>query len=309
MRTNTSRAMTAFSDAPAPADHPLHPPAEQIHAYLHAYADRFGVSERIRLRTPVARLAPGWDVDGEHFDAVVIASGRFRKPRLPPGLDGFAGELIHSFAYPGAEPFRDRRTVVYGNGISGLEIASDLATVAPVVSAFRKPRYVIQKVVDGVSSDWQWYTAFGALERRHMDRTELSGALRERVLRVAGSPASFGAPEPDADILAAGLSLCQDYLAHVAGTVSMARLDDPALVPDAARAYCTVHVEVAEGRAHEVILQLATEVELATVGWVGWYNNTRLHGELGDIPPVEYERDALTAAAGAYVRSGRCRRA
>ena len=38
-----------------------------------------------------------------------------------------------------------------------------------------------------------------------------------------------------------------------------ARLE--ALVPDAARAYCTVHVEVAEGRAHEVILQLASEVE------------------------------------------------
>ena len=23
--------------------------------------------------------------------------------------------------------------------------------------------------------------------------------------------------------------------------------------------------------------------------WVGWYNNRRLHGELGDIPPVEFE--------------------
>jgi len=32
--------------------------------------------------------------------------------------------------------------------------------------AFRKPRYVIQKVVDGVSSDWHWYTLFGALQRR-----------------------------------------------------------------------------------------------------------------------------------------------
>ncbi len=41
----------------------------------------------------------------------------------------------------------------------------------------------------------------------------------------------------------------------------------------------------------------ATEVELATVAWVGWYNNTRLHGELGDIPPVEFELNALTAAA------------
>ena len=32
-----------------------------------------------------------------------------------------------------------------------------------------------------------------------------------------------------------------------------------ALVPETARAFCKVHVEVAEGRAHEVILQLAAE--------------------------------------------------
>jgi len=30
-------------------------------------------------------------------------------------------------------------------------------------------------------------------------------------------------------------------------------------------------------------------LELALVRWVGWYNNQRLHGELGDIPPVEFE--------------------
>jgi len=216
MRTNTSRAMTAFSDAPAPAPHPLHPAAEQIHAYLRAYADRFGVTERIRLRTPVQRVAPGWDVDGERFDAVVVASGRFRKPRMPPGLDNFTGELLHSFDYPGAEHFRGRTVLVYGNGISGAEIASDLARVATVLSAFRKPRYVIQKVVDGVSSDWQWFTAFGALERRHLRRDELSRRLRERVLRIAGNPASYGAPEPDPDLLTAGLALCQDYLAQIA---------------------------------------------------------------------------------------------
>ena len=31
------------------------------------------------------------------------------------------------------------------------------------------------------------------------------------------------------------------------------------------------------------------QLELALVRWVGWYNNHRLHGELGDIPPVEFE--------------------
>jgi putative transposase len=31
------------------------------------------------------------------------------------------------------------------------------------------------------------------------------------------------------------------------------------------------------------------EVELATLGWVDWYNTRRLHGELGHIPPAEHE--------------------
>jgi dimethylaniline monooxygenase (N-oxide forming) len=186
-----------------------------VHAYLRAYSSKFGVIDRVRFRARVARVRAGWEVDGEPFDRVVVASGRFRKPSVPCALRRFTGELIHAFDYPGVKPFSDRRTLVYGNGISGLEIASDLASQAPVVSAFRKPRYVIQKVVDGVSSDWQWYTLYGALERRFLSPEQWSRRQHERILRVAGNPADFGAPEPDPDIRAAGLSLCQDYLAQV----------------------------------------------------------------------------------------------
>jgi dimethylaniline monooxygenase (N-oxide forming) len=221
MHTNTSRAMTAFSDFPPPAEHPLHPAAEQIRAYLEAYARTFRVIKHIRFNTQVEEVRPGWIVDGERFDAVIVASGRFRKPRLPGLVDAFQGEVLHAFSYPGADPFRDRATLVYGNGISGLEIASDLAPHAPVISAFRKPRYVIQKVVDGVSSDWQWYTLFGALERRLLPVDEWSRRQRERIERVAGNPAEFGAPEPSQDLRVAGVSLCQEYLAQVRdGTVA-----------------------------------------------------------------------------------------
>lgn len=38
------------------------------------------------------------------------------------------------------------------------------------------------------------------------------------------------------------------------------------------------------------------EVELDTLGWVHWHNTERLHGYLGDLPPVEFE--ALHAAEG-----------
>jgi hypothetical protein len=136
---------------------------------------------------------------------------------MPRGLGGFTGELLHAFDHPGADPFRGRRVLVLGNGVSGLEVASDIAEVTTVVAACRKPRYVIQKVVEGVSSDWQWYTAFGALERRHLAGDVFARRLRDRILRVAGDPAAFGAPAPDPDVRVAGVSLCQGFLRQVAG--------------------------------------------------------------------------------------------
>jgi putative transposase len=44
------------------------------------------------------------------------------------------------------------------------------------------------------------------------------------------------------------------------------------------------------------VWRTATQVELGTVEWVGWYNQARLHEALGDVPPVEYEQNALDPA-------------
>jgi len=43
-----------------------------------------------------------------------------------------------------------------------------------------------------------------------------------------------------------------------------------------------------------------TQLELAIVVWVGWYNNTRLHSMLADIPPLEHE-DAWRASKSAIL--------
>jgi len=37
------------------------------------------------------------------------------------------------------------------------------------------------------------------------------------------------------------------------------------------------------------------DVELATLGWVHWFNHERLHGTLGDVPPAEFEAAYLAA--------------
>src|SRR5438128_6486953 len=37
------------------------------------------------------------------------------------------------------------------------------------------------------------------------------------------------------------------------------------------------------------------DVELATLAWVHWWNTTRLHSAIGDVPPTELEADWLRA--------------
>jgi hypothetical protein len=41
-------------------------------------------------------------------------------------------------------------------------------------------------------------------------------------------------------------------------------------------------------------------LELATVEWIGWYNDVRLHREIGDVPPAECEAEWRTKERGAY---------
>src|SRR3954449_11863154 len=37
-----------------------------------------------------------------------------------------------------------------------------------------------------------------------------------------------------------------------------------------------------------------SQVELASVEWIGWFNTVRLHSALGDRPPLEFEQTELS---------------
>ena len=52
-----------------------------------------------------------------------------------------------------------------------------------------------------------------------------------------------------------------------------------------------------------------SQLELAIVEWVGWYNGRRLHEALGDIPPVEFELEHALTAPSAPPRPDGCRSA
>src|SRR5215212_312151 len=72
----TSRERTEYGELPMPPDTPDYPPRDAVGSYLEDYAERFGLLEHVRLGTEVRRASRadggGWDVDGEHFDRLVV---------------------------------------------------------------------------------------------------------------------------------------------------------------------------------------------------------------------------------------------
>ncbi len=139
LRTNTSKQKTAFSDLAFDAALPDHPYRDEVLAYLERYADVTGVRSRIRFGSAVRAAQPavdGWNVDGERFDAVVVATGLFARELEPPLRDRerFRGTIVHSRDYRDPSSFAGRDVVVAGVGSSGADIAVELAGVARSVT-------------------------------------------------------------------------------------------------------------------------------------------------------------------------------
>ncbi|MBV9999714.1 MAG: NAD(P)-binding domain-containing protein [Verrucomicrobia bacterium] len=235
MVTNTSRWLTCFSDlAPEPKG-AIFPSNGEILSYLGRYAQTFDLLRHIRYATRVETIerdprGGGWvigsnsgaEARSETFPYVVVASGRFTTPLIPPlpGLESFCGRggALHSLHYKRPEGFRGQRVLVVGCAISALEIASDLAMLgaARVVSTYRRQRYVVPKLVAGVPSDTLAFTRFAALSAEVTPREALAKATQDHILRAFGSPERFGARPPDGDFLTVGRGLSQHFLPLVA---------------------------------------------------------------------------------------------
>lgn len=138
LTTQNDRGTYCLSDFPMPRHYPEWPSGEQVQQYLQAYAEHFGLLERIRLdtevRSAVAR-GDGWDVDGEAFDHLVVANGIFSEPSLPdyPGVPEFTaagGRLCHASEFTELDDARGRDVVVVGYGKSSCDVAVALSEVS-----------------------------------------------------------------------------------------------------------------------------------------------------------------------------------
>ena len=163
LTTQTPGAQFEFSDFRFAPGLPAWPPAAEVHAYLTAYAERFGVRERIRFGSEVVDLeaAPdgGWAVavrrDGEvareRFDRVVLSCGIFDRPVLPPiaGRDAFeqaGGTVLHSAHCTDPALLEGRRVVIVGIQKTATDLAVYAARHGSAVDmVYRRPRWKLPR--------------------------------------------------------------------------------------------------------------------------------------------------------------------
>jgi cation diffusion facilitator CzcD-associated flavoprotein CzcO len=194
LRANNSRESYAFSDFPYPDAADEFPTAEQIRAYLHAYADRFGLRPLIRLSTEVVRVkqlathgfevlvrSPSTSESALEFDFVVVCNGVFSNPRIPQ-LDGqelFRGTVVHSSQLTDPQMVIGKRVVVVGAAKSALDCAGWAARHAHTCTlVFRAPHWMVPRYAPGrIRIDRLFLTRFFELFLRYHRQNRLEAFL------------------------------------------------------------------------------------------------------------------------------------
>lgn len=200
----SSKPFTQFPDFPMPDAYPDYPHHAQVLAYLRAYAEAFGVAERIEYRTPVARMepadgGPGWEVttgagETRRYGAVVVANGHNWSPKTPSYPGTFTGETLHSAEYRTPHVFEGKRVLVVGGGNSGCDIVVEAAQHgARAVHSTRRgywymPKYILGKPSDQVGDQLLKLGVPLAVRRA-------IGSVSFRLL--VGKPGKNGLPKPD----------------------------------------------------------------------------------------------------------------
>jgi putative flavoprotein involved in K+ transport len=161
---------SALTGVPFPGDPDRYPLRDDVVDYLTAYTAGLDADVRFGQRVDAVTRSPaGFSVttaDGTVVEAhtVVAASGGFGSPYRPPlpGLETFTGTVLHSADYRIPEQFAGGRVVVVGSGNSAVQIAVELAAVATVTVASRRPvRWQPQRLL---GRDVHWWLARTGLD-------------------------------------------------------------------------------------------------------------------------------------------------
>jgi 4-hydroxyacetophenone monooxygenase len=158
-----------------------YPNGDEYLAYLQKLAQKYKVTDHVRLNTEISRIE--WDDDAKVWEltavskidqstrivraaVVITAAGHFNRPKYPEveGREAFAGVSVHSAKWDNSLDLRGKKVGIVGAGAAAVQI---IAAIAPEVSHLtvfqRQPHWIMPNMVgDGlVGENERWL-------RRHL---------------------------------------------------------------------------------------------------------------------------------------------
>jgi putative flavoprotein involved in K+ transport len=173
----TPRSYSALPGLAVPGDPEGYPTKDEMADYLEAYAKRFELPMALEsgIRR-LERLDGGFRATteaGEPIDsrAVVLATGAFQRPAIPPISKGLSDEVTQlapeDYRTPGQ--LAAGRVLVVGDGATGRQIALELTENHEVLLAAGRPRRVSPDRILGRSVFW-WMDKLGVLRASRESR-------------------------------------------------------------------------------------------------------------------------------------------
>lgn len=136
----------------------LFAPGNEVQAYAEHVADKYDVRRHMRFNASVDGAQ--WDEDakvwrvalagGETLTSqfLIVATGFLCQPKIPdiPGIDTFAGHVVHTAAWDHEYSMAGRRAAIIGTGSTGIQVIPELAKeVADLTVYQRTPILVTPK--------------------------------------------------------------------------------------------------------------------------------------------------------------------
>jgi putative flavoprotein involved in K+ transport len=185
---------------PFPGEPDTYPGKDAVADYLQAYAAAFSLPVRLNARvTQLHKTAEGFEIRTQdetyHARQVVVATGPFQVPFVPPAAQRLDGSVIqlHSAGYRNSQALPAGPVLVVGGGNSGFQIAGELTAAGRQVDlSIGTKMPVLPQRLAGRDLFW-WLTRLGLLRvsvasrlgRRMSRRDFIIGGSRRR-LQAAG---------------------------------------------------------------------------------------------------------------------------
>ncbi|TQM31773.1 flavin-containing monooxygenase [Nocardia bhagyanarayanae] len=149
----------SYSFEPNPYWSRLFAPGKELKKYAEHVADKYGLRRRMRFGTVVDGAR--WDEENQHWVVsiaggetvtgryLLTATGFLSQPYTPPfpGIESFAGKIIHTTAWEDDFDLTGRRAAIIGTGATAVQLVPEVAEKAAALTVFqRTPIWVVPKV-------------------------------------------------------------------------------------------------------------------------------------------------------------------